>query len=200
MGMNDLLGLNSDTNGRNTGFIPFFGQKIQGLFKDTFPIFSRTPFSAKKSLESVFFGSFCFILKVFLCLLLLDTWEWCVRTLGTASFPGFSPTRPAERARERPWKTLVTWLQNKINSEGAVLCLTFFCLVYSQRSRRAGRREPWERGCPGNSQNNSLNLVCPRFKRETEGGVHLVCGQLDYGKQYQFLLRGSNVYIVLKRP
>ena len=39
----------------------------------------------------------------------------------------------------------------------------------------------------GNSQNNSLNLVCPRFKRETEGGVHLVCGQLDYGKQYQFL-------------
>ena len=31
---------------------------------------------------------------------------------------------------------------------------------------------------PGNSQNNSLNLVYPRFKRETEGGggVHLVCG------------------------
>ena len=82
----------------------------------------------------------------------------------------FSLTRPTVRARERPWKTLVTWLQNKINSEGAVLCLTFFCLVYSQRSRRAGRREPWERGCPGNSQNNSLNLVCPRFKRETEGG------------------------------
>ena len=82
----------------------------------------------------------------------------------------FSLTRPTVRARERPWKTLVTWLQNKINSEGAVLCLTFFCLVYSQRSRRAGRREPWERGCPGNSQNNSLNLVCPHFKRETEGG------------------------------
>ena len=28
-----------------------------------------------------------------------------------------------------------TWLQNKINSEGGVLCLTVFCLVYSQRSR-----------------------------------------------------------------
>ena len=56
--MNDLLVLNSDTNGRNTGFTPFFGQKIQGLFKDTFPIFSRTLFSAEKSLESVFFGSF----------------------------------------------------------------------------------------------------------------------------------------------
>ena len=42
--MNDLLVLNSGINGRNTGFIPFFGQKIQGLFKDTF--------------KSVFFGSF----------------------------------------------------------------------------------------------------------------------------------------------
>ena len=26
------------------------------------------------------------------------------------------------------------------------------------------------RANPGNSQNNSLNLVCPRFKSETEGG------------------------------
>ena len=26
------------------------------------------------------------------------------------SFPGFSPTRPTERARERPWETLVTCL------------------------------------------------------------------------------------------
>ena len=34
--MNDLLVLNSGINGRNTGFIPFFEQKIQGLFKDTF--------------------------------------------------------------------------------------------------------------------------------------------------------------------
>ena len=42
------------------------------------------------------------------------------------SFPGFSPTHPRERGRERPWKTLVMWLQNKINSEGGVLCLTFF--------------------------------------------------------------------------
>ena len=39
------------------------------------------------------------------------------------------------RENERPWKTLVTWLQNKIISEGGVLCLTFFCLVYSRRSR-----------------------------------------------------------------
>ena len=28
---------------------------------------------------------------------------------------------PMERERERPWKTLVTWLQNKIISEGGVL-------------------------------------------------------------------------------
>ena len=28
----------------------------------------------------------------------------------STSFPGFSPTRPTERLRERPWKTLVTCL------------------------------------------------------------------------------------------
>ena len=56
-------------------------------------------------------------------------------SFDTTSFPGFSPTRPTEHEGEKPWKTLVTWLQNKINSEGGVLCLTFFCLVYSQRSR-----------------------------------------------------------------
>ena len=39
------------------------------------------------------------------------------------------------RERERTWKTLVTLLRNKINSEGGVLCLTLFCLVYSQHSR-----------------------------------------------------------------
>ena len=43
--------------------------------------------------------------------------------------------RALRSERERSWKTPVTWLQNKINSEGGVLCLTFFCLVYSQRSR-----------------------------------------------------------------
>ena len=31
-----------------------------------------------------------------------------------------------EREREKPWKTLVTWLRNKNNSEGGVLCLTLF--------------------------------------------------------------------------
>ena len=39
-------------------FIPFFEQKIQGLFKDFqkhVSHFSRSPFSAKKSLESVSF-------------------------------------------------------------------------------------------------------------------------------------------------
>ena len=42
------------------GFVPFLEQKIHGLFKDFqehFSHFWRTPFSAKKSLESVFFGS-----------------------------------------------------------------------------------------------------------------------------------------------
>ena len=36
---------------------------------------------------------------------------------------------PTERARERPWLGLVTWLQNKIISEGGVLCLSILCLV-----------------------------------------------------------------------
>ena len=67
--------------------------------------------------------------------------EWRVSSgdFLPTSFPGFSPTHPTKRTRERPterpWKTLVTWLQNKIISEGGVLCLTFFCLVYSRRSR-----------------------------------------------------------------
>ena len=40
--------------------------------------------------------------------------EWRVSSgdFLPTSFPGFSPTRPTKRARERPWKTLVTWLQN----------------------------------------------------------------------------------------
>ena len=47
--------------------------------------------------------------------------------IGSTSFPGFSPTCPYRgRERERPWLGLVTWLQNKINSEGAVLCLSIF--------------------------------------------------------------------------
>ena len=57
-------------------FVPFFEQKIQGRFKDFhghISRFSRTPFSAKKSLESIFFWFFHnisnFIPKVFLCLL-----------------------------------------------------------------------------------------------------------------------------------
>ena len=36
-----------------------------------------------------------------------------------------------ERERERPWLGLVMWLQNKINSEGGVLCLTILCLVHA---------------------------------------------------------------------
>ena len=55
------------------------------------------------------------------------------RALTATSFPEFSTER--ERERERPWKTLVTWLQNKIISEGGVLCLTFFYLVYWRRLR-----------------------------------------------------------------
>ena len=70
-------------------------------------------------------------------LFLLDHVTGCLHNLyvqPTTSFPGFSPTRLTKRESERPWKTLVTLLQNKINSEGGVLCRTFFCLVYSQRS------------------------------------------------------------------
>ena len=48
---NDLLRNQTE---RCTGFVPFFEQKIQGLFKDP-SYFSRTPFSKKKSLESMSF-------------------------------------------------------------------------------------------------------------------------------------------------
>ena len=61
--------------------------------------------------------------------------RFAIASQSATSFPGFSPTRPMKQERERPWKMLVTWLQNKINSEGGVLCLTFFCLVYLRRSR-----------------------------------------------------------------
>ena len=43
-----------------------------------------------------------------------------VDSLIATSFPGFSPTRPTERKRERPWKTLVTWLQNNGREEAFV--------------------------------------------------------------------------------
>ena len=33
--------------------------------------------------------------------------------------------------KERPWLGLVMWLQNKINSEGEVLCLSILCLVHT---------------------------------------------------------------------
>ena len=41
--------------------------------------------------------------------------SWSIQDDGpwiteATSFPGFSPTRPSERERERPWKTLVTCL------------------------------------------------------------------------------------------
>ena len=49
----------------------------------------------------------------------------------------FSPTHPTERARERPWKTLVTWLQNKINSEEASFVSHFF--VWFIRNVHVGR-------------------------------------------------------------
>ena len=48
----------------------------------------------------------------------------------STSFPVFSPTRPYG-VRERPWLGLVMWLQNKINSEGEVLCLSILCLVHT---------------------------------------------------------------------
>ena len=41
-----------------TGFVPFFEQKLQGLYKDFqghISHFSRTPFSAKKRFESMSF-------------------------------------------------------------------------------------------------------------------------------------------------
>ena len=40
------------------------------------------------------------------------------------SLPPVTRERERERASEKPWLGLVTWLQSKINSEGGVLCLS----------------------------------------------------------------------------
>jgi len=44
-------------SGKPTGFVPFFEQKIQGLFKDTFRVFQGLYSMQKKSLESMSFFS-----------------------------------------------------------------------------------------------------------------------------------------------
>ena len=79
------------------GFIPFFQQKIQRYFKDFqghishFP-FSRTPFSAKKSLEYMSFLVLPQHEQVsVLCLLLVGTGEsWLDKV--SAEIPGLSST------------------------------------------------------------------------------------------------------------
>ena len=53
--------------------------------------------------------------------------------ISTTSFPGFSPTHHYG-VRERPWLGLVMWLQDKINPEGGVLCLSIF-LFHSCNSK-----------------------------------------------------------------
>ena len=57
-----------------------------------------------------------------------------LRTVQPRSQGSLLPV-PTERERERPLLGLVTWSQNKINSEGGVLCLSIFCLVRFHRSR-----------------------------------------------------------------
>ena len=104
--MNDLLVLNSDINGRNIGFIPFFGQK-------KFKVFSRTHFPFFQGLHSV-------------------------------------------QKRALSLSFLVVSKHEQFYPEG----LPVFAPFRHLRMVRAN---------PGNSQNSSLNLVCPRFKRETEG-------------------------------
>ena len=56
--------------------------------------------------------------------------------ISTASFPGFSPTHPYG-VRERGMG-LVTWLQDKINPEGGVLCLSIF-LFHSHNDHKGPR-------------------------------------------------------------
>ena len=48
----------SNAEQQGSGFVPFFEQKLQGLYKDFqghISHFSRTPFSAKKRFESMSF-------------------------------------------------------------------------------------------------------------------------------------------------
>ena len=69
-----------------TWFVPFLNKKFKDL-QGHISHFSRTPFSEKKSLESVFFGSSTtwaiLSSQVFLCLLLLDTWESVLDKVST---------------------------------------------------------------------------------------------------------------------
>ena len=60
--------------------------------------------------------------------------------ISTTSFPGFSPTHHygVRELKERPWLGLVMWLQNKINSEGGVLCLSIF-LFHSRNDHKGPR-------------------------------------------------------------
>ena len=100
--MNDLPVLNSDINGPNTGFVPLFGKWSQRLFKDFqghISHFSRTLFSAKKRF---FHNMSNFILKVFLCLLLLGTWESGLDKVST-EIQGFSSTDCNFKGLWRPW-------------------------------------------------------------------------------------------------
>ena len=90
----------------NTGFIPFFGQKIQGLFKNTFPVFPKDNVQCKKEPWVCLFWFFHnmsnFILKVFLCLLLLGTWESRLDKVST-EIQGLSSTDCNFKGLWRPW-------------------------------------------------------------------------------------------------
>ena len=55
---NNMVPTTDVCNKKHTGFVPFFEQKLQGLYKDFqghISHFSRTPFSAKKRFESMSF-------------------------------------------------------------------------------------------------------------------------------------------------
>ena len=80
---------------------------FQGLSRTHFPYFSRSPFNAKMNLEYYVFFWFLhnttnFILKVFLCLILVGTWESGLDKVSTeiqelssnnCNFQGFSRPR-----------------------------------------------------------------------------------------------------------
>ena len=57
--------------------------------------------------------------------------------ISTTSFPGFSPTHHygVRELKERPWLGLVMCLQNKINSEGGILCPSIF-LFHSRNDHK----------------------------------------------------------------
>ena len=103
-------------------FVPFFEQKIQGRFKDFhghISHFSRTPFSAKNSLESIFFGSST-------TWVILSQWSFCVCSFSlefylifqvSIEIQGLSINDCNFQGLSRPWIIILKFRTFKVRAD-----------------------------------------------------------------------------------